>query len=113
MPSFACFFYLTDILSEIYSDISCTSLGDNITFCIQFTGEVTSIVVEINMTGLYQTMIGRLRQLSELRLRQQAGTEKSQTPVERDILAQWVRKDTCFISSTVSVYCDSRGEKRL
>ena len=31
-------------------------------------------------------MIGRLRQLSEPRLRQQAGIEKSQTPVERDIL---------------------------
>ena len=36
-------------------------------------------------------MIGRLRQLSEPRLRQQAGIEKSQTPVERDILVQWVR----------------------
>ena len=47
-------------------------------------------------------MIGRLRQLSEPRLRQQAGIEKSQTPVERDILVQWVRnscpmgeKDLC------------------
>ena len=37
-------------------------------------------------------MIGRLRQLSEPRLRQQAGIEKSQTPVERDILVQSVRK---------------------
>ena len=36
-------------------------------------------------------MIGRLRQLSEPRLRRQAGIEKSQTPVERDILVQWVR----------------------
>ena len=36
-------------------------------------------------------MIGGLRQLSEPRLRQQAGIEKSQTPVERDILVQWVR----------------------
>ena len=36
-------------------------------------------------------MIGRLRQLSEPRLRQQAGIEKSQTPVERDILIQRVR----------------------
>ena len=61
---------------------------------MQFTREVTSVVVEINMMGLYQTMIGRLRQLSEPRLRQQAGIEKSQTPVERDILVQWVRK-TC------------------
>ena len=44
-------------------------------------------------------MIGRLRQLSEPRLRQQAGIEKSQTPVERDILVQWVRKKiplNCF-----------------
>ena len=37
-------------------------------------------------------MIGRLRQLSQPRLRQQARIEKSQTPVERDILVQWVRK---------------------
>ena len=58
---------------------------------MQFTGKVISVVVEINMIGLYQTMIGRLRQLSERRLRQQAGIEKSQTPVERDILVQWVR----------------------
>ena len=36
-------------------------------------------------------MTGRLRQLLEPRLRQQAGIEKSQTPVERDILVQWVR----------------------
>ena len=48
-----CFFYLTDSLSEIYSDISCTSLGVNSTFCMQFTGEVTSVVVENNMIGLY------------------------------------------------------------
>ena len=78
------FIYLTDSLSEIYSDISRTSLDVNITFCMQFTGEVTSVVVEINM-------IDRLRQLSEPNLRQQAGIEKSQTPVERDILVQWLR----------------------
>ena len=88
------FLYSTDILSEIYSDISCTLLGVNFTFCMQFTGEATSVVVENNMIGLYQTMIGRLRQLSEPRLGQQAGTEKSKTPVERDTLVQWVRK-TC------------------
>ena len=41
-------------------------------------------------------MIGRLRQLSEPRLRQQAGIEKSQTPVERDILVQWVRIELFF-----------------
>ena len=39
-------------------------------------------------------MIGRLRQLSEPRLRQQAGIEKSLTSVERDILVQWVRKNS-------------------
>ena len=57
---FACFSYLTDSLSEIYSDISCTSLGVSFTFFMQFTGEVTSVVVEIIMIGLYLTMIGRL-----------------------------------------------------
>ena len=36
-------------------------------------------------------MIGRLIQLLEPRLRQQAGIEKSKTLVERDILVQWVR----------------------
>ena len=53
ISSFACFFYLTDSLSEIYSGISCTSHGVNFTFCMQFTGEVTSVVVEINMIGLF------------------------------------------------------------
>ena len=62
---------------------------------MQFTGEVTSVVFEINVNGLYLTMIDRLRQFSEPRLRQQAGIEKSQTPVERDILIQWVRKKGC------------------
>ena len=38
-------------------------------------------------------MTGRLRQLSEPRLRQQAWIGKSQTPVERDSLVQWVRKN--------------------
>ena len=80
------FFYLTDSLSEIYSDIPCTSLSVNFTFCMHFTGEVTSLVIIINIIGLYLTMFDRLRQLSEPRLRQQAGIEKSQTPVERDIL---------------------------
>ena len=87
---------MTDSLAEIYSDISYTSLGVNFTFCMQFTGEVKGVVVEINMIGLYQTMIGRLRQVSEPRLRQQARIEKSQTPVERDILIQWVRKTCMF-----------------
>ena len=59
---------------------------------MQFTGEETSVVVEINLVGLYQTMIGRLRQLTEPRLRQQAGIEKSQTPVGGDILVQGVWK---------------------
>ena len=47
-----------------------------------FTGAVTNVVIETNMIGLYLTMIGRFRQLLEPRLRQQAGIEKSQTPVE-------------------------------
>ena len=67
---------------------------------MQFTGEVTSVVVEIKLIGLYQTMISRLRQLSEPRLRQQAGIEKSQTPVERDILVQWVRINNHPIQQT-------------
>ena len=37
--------------------------------------KLKSGVVEMNMTGLYLAVIGRLRQLSEPRLRQQAGTE--------------------------------------
>ena len=41
-------------------------------------------------------MIGRLRQLSEPRLRLQAGIEKSQTPIERDSLVRWVRKFTLY-----------------
>ena len=53
ISSFACFFYLTDSLLEIYSGISCTSLGVNFSFCMQFTGEVTIVVVEINILGLY------------------------------------------------------------
>ena len=36
-------------------------------------------------------MIGRSRQLSEPRLRQQARIEKIETPEERDILVQWGR----------------------
>ena len=44
-------------------------------------------------------MIVKLRQLSEPRLRQQAGIEKSQTPVERDILVQWVRKTSLSLHS--------------
>ena len=43
---------------------------------MQFTGEATSVVVENNMIGLYYTKIGRLRQLSEPRLGQQAGIKK-------------------------------------
>ena len=50
-------------------------------------------------------MIGRLRQLSEPRLRQQAGTEKSQTPVERDIFVQWVRSR--YLSSNQIVIATS------
>ena len=79
---------MTDSLSEIFSDISSTALDVNFTFCMQFTGVIKSVVVEIHMIGLYKTIIGRLGQLSEPRLKQQAEVEKSQTPVERDILVQ-------------------------
>ena len=75
---------------------------------MQFTGEVTSVVVEINRLGLYLAMIGRFRQLSEPRLRQQAEIEKSQTPVERDILVQWVRnkKIVPLLSSKTPSYLE-------
>ena len=36
---------------------------------LSFTWQVTNLVVEMNMVGLYNAMIGRLRQLSEPRLR--------------------------------------------
>ena len=45
--------YMTDSLSRIYSDISCTSMGVNSIFCLQFTRQVTCGVVEINVMGLY------------------------------------------------------------
>ena len=41
-------------------------------------------------------MASRLRQLSETRLRQQAGIEKSQTAVGRGILVQWLRNIIMF-----------------
>ena len=46
----------------------------------------------MKMTGIYKAKTGILRQLSGPRLRQQAGIEKSQTPVERDALVKWIRK---------------------
>ena len=49
-------------------------------------------------------MIGRLRQLSEPRLRWQAGVEKSKRPVERDILVQCVR----IIESMIEVEIETR-----
>ena len=63
-------------------------------------------------------MIGRLRQLSEPRLRQQAGIEKSLTPVERDIYVQWVRNlfKVCFKVlqiETVIVYTTLAGKCNL
>ena len=52
-------------------------------------------------------MIGSLRQLSEPRLRPQAGIEKSQTPVERDILVQWVRKNNhSFTGPEKDIYAE-------
>ena len=77
---------MIDSLSGLCSDISGTSLGVNFIFCMQFTCQVTSGAVEINMTGLYyKAMIGRLRQLSKPRLRQQAGIEQSLTAEHRKI----------------------------
>ena len=74
----------------------------NFTFCIQFTGEVTSVVVEINMNGLHQTMTGKLRQLSQPRQqRQQTGIEKSQAAIERDILVQWAKNENLDIQINV------------
>ena len=60
-------------------------------------------------------MIGRLRQLSEPRLRQQAGIEKSETPVERGILVQWVRKRKAEIKIEIvsTVYFDIRGNLEI
>ena len=52
----------------------------------------------MNMVGIYKAMTGRLRQLSEPRLRQQARIEKSLTSVEKDILVHWVRKYNVLIN---------------
>ena len=57
-------------------------------------------------------MIGRLRQLSDPRLRQQAGIEKSQTPVERDILVQWVRRSKLVVD-TLSLKMSHTGYKKM
>ena len=85
-------FYMTDSLLGIYSDTSSISLAVSFIFCMKFTLQITSRVVENSMIGLYLALIGKQRLLSKLRLRQQARIEKSQTAVERDILVQWVRK---------------------
>ena len=52
-------------------------------------------------------MIGRLRQLSEPRLRQQAGIEKSQTPVRKGYSCQMGEKpvSTATAGVTKSVLC--------
>ena len=53
-------------------------------------------------------MIGTLRQLLEPRLRQQARIEKSQTPVERDILIQSVRMmcmQTVYDETSLFTFC--------
>ena len=57
-------------------------------------------------------MIGRLRQLSEPRLRQQSRTEKSQIAVERNILVQWVRnwKISMFSALICHIYLVIRQE---
>ena len=51
-------------------------------------------------------MIDRFRQLSEPRMRQQAEIEKSQTPVERDILVQWVSNGNHFRGDSLYRYDD-------
>ena len=79
---------------------------------MQFTGEVTSVVVEINMIGLYETMIGRLRQLSEPRLRRQAGIETSQTPVERDFLLRYTRHAAIYYNSSAVSHLLSTASNR-
>ena len=53
-------------------------------------------------------MIDRLRQRSEPRLRLLAEIEKSQTPIERDILGQWVRNKKYGIS-----YCHYQNFDRF
>ena len=59
----------------------------------------------MNMVGLYQAITGRLRQLSEPRLRQQAGIEKSQTPVERDNPVQCMRNDVVYARRNCNLFC--------
>ena len=109
VPVLFCFFFrLTDSLTRIYSDISCTTVGVNFIFCMQFTWLVTSGLFEMNMIGLYKAVIGRIRQLSEPRLWQQTRKEKSQTSVERDILVQWVT--ICFIFLLENIFCDLSSE---
>ena len=49
-------------------------------------------------------MFGRLSQLSEPRLRQQAGIEKSQTSVESVILVKWVRLVFIFTVLVVDLF---------
>ena len=48
---------MTDSWSEIYTDISSTSVAVNFLVCIKFTWQVTNGVVEINKIGLYEAMI--------------------------------------------------------
>ena len=55
------------------------------------------------MIGLYKAMNGKLRQLSEPRLRQKVGIEKSQAAVERDILVQWMRKSCLLREKSVAI----------
>ena len=58
-------------------------------------------------------MTGRLRQLLEPRLRQQAGIEKSQTPVERDILVQWVRNTFLLKETRLSINIILKSENKI
>ena len=65
--------------TDSYSDIFCTVLAVNFIFCMQLRRQVPSGVAKINKIGLTA---------SEPRLRQHAGMEKSQTPLERGIFFQ-------------------------
>ena len=55
------------------------------------------------MIWLYKAMNGKLRQLSEPRLTQTVGIEKSQAAVERDILVQWMRKSCLLREKSVAI----------
>ena len=103
---------MTDSWSEIYCDISYTSLGVSFIFCMEFTWQATNWVVEMHMVGLYWAMIGRLRQLSEPRLRQQAEIEKSQNLQKGILLSNgWeIHMNSCCATSSHLAHTFCTGE---